>query len=173
MLLIRETCRPKKSSHRLAAVANVDYFQHSLSIDSVEVLTHLEKIQKISLLICERGRDPKDSATNLTPLLSFLGTSAAQVLTSDNLFIVPLLQSEMVLGEEYRVIDGVIKVSHYGWRKIGLDDRTTAEHESRQRFPRSDVSLHGLGRADGCGPGQPLRVSHTSPHDRMTVEEPR
>jgi hypothetical protein len=165
MVSIRATCRPKKSSHRLAVVANVDYCQHSLSVDSVEVLTHLEKIQNFSLLICERGRDPKDSATNPTPLLSFLRTSADLVLTSDNLFIIPLLQSEMVLGEDHQVVDGVIKVSHYGRRKIGLDC-TTAEHESRQRSPRRDVSQHG--RADGRGPGQPLSHAVERP-----LEEPR
>ncbi len=99
----------------------VDYCQNALSIDFVEVLTRLEKIQGISLLICERGRDPKDSATNLTPLLAFLGASVAQVLSSDNRFIVPLLQSEMILGEDYPAVDGVFKVSHYhdGRRKIG------------------------------------------------------
>ena len=96
----------------------VDYCKHSRIIDPVEILTHLEKIQGISLLICERGRDPKDCATDLTHLLSFLGTSVEEVLTPDNRFIIPLLQSEMILGEDYQIVDGVIKVSHYGMRKI-------------------------------------------------------
>ena len=81
-------------------------------------MTHIEKIQGISLLICERGRDPNDCATDLENVLFFLGTSVNKVLTSDNKFIIPLLQSEMIRGEDYQIVDGVCKVSHWGMRKI-------------------------------------------------------
>ena len=96
----------------------IDYTKHSQFIDPVAMMKHLENVAGISLLICEPDRDPKDCATDLEAVLFLLGTSLDKVLTSENKFIIPLLHSEMVLGEDYQVIDGACMVSHWGMRKI-------------------------------------------------------
>jgi hypothetical protein len=103
----------------------MDYCKHSPRIDPVQIFEHLEKVQGISLLICERGRNPNDCATDLANVLTYLGTSMEQVLTPDNRFIIPLLQAEMIRGEDYQIVDGVIKVSHHGMRKIARRLDTT------------------------------------------------
>ena len=118
LLLIDKSNLQAKDKQAQMCTVLVDYCKHAQIIDPVEILTYLAEIQGISLLICERGRDPTDCATDLPHLLSFLGTSVNEVLTPDNRFIIPLLQSEMIVGEDYQIVDGVVKVSHYGMRKI-------------------------------------------------------